>query len=223
MSHYLLKEFSYFNRKDLWSKKQFLIALGIFLIWALPAFIIVFLYSKYFPNSAFLCGAITEGIGPNLWNFIGSLGLISFGLTLIFSKNIKFLEIISVKILSTTFAIGSLTFGLLLGQWYFLLTTSNLVWWIIGFLGVTSGLLILVIFLCNLVIWYLLFLIAEENEEKSQFLNSLEKMHFIFRFIIGIIIISITSVLFTQHVMRIENSSSKIVVNFCDTVSKSKQ
>ncbi|PHO09466.1 hypothetical protein CPG37_09315 [Malaciobacter canalis] len=73
---------------------------------------------------------------------------------------------------------------LLVGQWFFFFSHSNLEWWKIGLFGVTSGILLVIVFLYNLFVYYLLFLIRFK-QTKSIFLIKLEQMHWIWRLIIG--------------------------------------
>lgn len=145
MNKTIEEQFNHFSKSDFFLKRQFLEGLIIFCAWAIPSFMFVSWSSIYHPDVEFYRSAISEGIGPNLWNVIGSFGLFLFGLTITF-PNYSWLAGIAWKILSSTYAIGSLSFGLLLSQRVFLLANNNLIWWKLGLFGVTSGLLLVILF-----------------------------------------------------------------------------
>lgn len=185
MKIFLRDQFKHFELSDVWPGRRFREAILVFLSWAFPAFLFVIWSTTYYPDVKFYQEAISEGIGPNLWNVVGSFGLFVFGIAVVFSKH--FLpSAIAKHILSNTFAIGSLLFGLLFGQWYVILKHIDFGWWKNGLFGVTSGLLLLVVLIYNLTIWYLYFLISNDGKEKSEFLVKLEQMHWLWRAGIGL-------------------------------------
>ena len=198
MKTFLIEQFKHFEIMDVLPGKQIKEAIVVFLAWAVPAFLFVLWASVFYPEVKFYKDAITEGIGPNLWNAIGSFGFFSVGVAIIFSKYF-YPSVIAERILSNTYAIGSLSFGLLLGQWSFLLTHNDLIWWKVGFFGITSGLLLVVVFFFNLFIWYLSYLIKPSNSGESDFLFKLGQMHILWRVIIGLIFCAITLVLFLSE------------------------
>ncbi|MEW8394249.1 MAG: hypothetical protein AB2651_20930 [Candidatus Thiodiazotropha sp.] len=197
MKEYLLKQFNHFEFSDVNPGREINEALLIFCCWSISAFFFVVWANTYYPENAFYQSAIREGIGPNLWNAIGSFGFFAFGVAIIFSQY-SLPSRIARQILINTYAIGCLSFGLLLGQWWTLLVNPELIWWRRGLFGVTSGLLLAVIFLYNLAIWYLYYLLKNDSEKKSTFLEKLESMHVMWRFFIGLFfLISITILFFT--------------------------
>ncbi len=155
----------------------------VFLAWSIPAFIFVFWTNSYYPDVEFYNNAIKEGIGPNLWNAIGGFGIFAFGIAVIFSP-FSTPSVIAHKILSNAYAIGCLSFGLLVGQW-FLLPFAQLEWWQKGLFGVTSVFLLPLSFVYNLVIWYLSFLIQNSRQNKSAFLINITKLHWLLRALLG--------------------------------------
>lgn len=183
MKRYLSEEFSIFDTNDFLPREQIGGAIKVLSAWAVPAFIFVLWADTYYPNVEFYKNAITEGIGPNLWNAIGSFGLFSFGIALAFSP-LKTPSLFATQLLSNTYAIGCLTFGLLVGQWC-LLPFSELVWWQQGLFGVTSVFLLLLVFVYNLFVWYLSFLIHNSRIDKSKFLGKFEQLHWVWRAGIG--------------------------------------
>lgn len=176
------REFRIFTRKDFHSKDHLLEGIRIFLSWAIPAFIFVAWVNRFEPENVFYQKAITEGIGPNLWNVMGSFGCIAFGVSLFF-PSCKKLTLIGRHILSNTYSMGCLTFGLLFGQWCYI-PLDNLVWWQQGLFGIVSVLLLGVVVALNYLIWYLYFLL-QENEFEPNFLSKVSNMRRIARCVIG--------------------------------------
>ena len=162
--------------------------------WALPAFLFV-AWAKHHQDVEFYSSAVTEGIGPNLWNAIGSFGLFFFGLSVVLPKSTSITKA-AYTILDNTFAIGCLTIGLLIGQWFFILIDESLVWWHRGLFGVISTPVLAVIIFYNLVIWYLSFLVQTSIKGESSFLFNIQKLNIIWRLFFGLIICSIITLLF---------------------------
>lgn len=193
----LSQQFNHFERGAVIPGDNFKEALSIFLAWALPAFLFVLSVDAFFPEVNFYQAAISEGVGPNLWNAIGSFGLFSFGISVMFPKS-HTCALVARHILVNTYAIGCLTFGLLVGQWCVLPSTEWFAWWQWGLFGVTSGFLLVVVFLYNLAVWYLSFLVQEESGRKSGFLGKMEHVHWVWRTVIGLFIALLTTLLFTS-------------------------
>ena len=164
MKNFLAKQFCIFERADFVPEKELREAVTIFLAWALPTFIFVVLAGKYYLDVEFYQAAINEGVGPNLWNAIGSFGFFTFGVGVSLSSFFT-PSLVAKQILINTYAIGCLTFGLLIGQ-LCLLPLNELAWWQQGLFGVTSAFLLVVVFLYNMVVWYLSFLIQNSPEQK---------------------------------------------------------
>lgn len=136
------QQFSHFERSDFIPNESLKEAFTIFFAWALPAFLFVLWANTFYPEVEFYQAAINEGIGPNLWNSIGSFGLFAFGVAVIFSK-FSTAALVAKQILSSTYAIGCLTFGLLVGQWCVLLSMEGMVWWQRGWFGGSGDCLVL--------------------------------------------------------------------------------
>lgn len=168
MKKFLTEKLSIFEKGDFVPGNHLWGAVTIFLAWSLPAFLFVVWADKFYPDVEFYQSAIREGVGPNLWNTIGSFGLFAFGLALSLSS-FSIPSLVAKQILINTYAIGCLAFGLLVGQWY-LLPFNELVWWQQGLFGVTSALLLIIVLLYNMAIWYLSFLIQNSPDKKSRFL-----------------------------------------------------
>jgi hypothetical protein len=195
MKEIILKQFSHFEWNDIYPGAYIKEALIVFSSWVFPAFIFVVWSSVYYPHVEYYQSAISEGIGPNLWNVIGSFGFFAFGVAIVFSKYLLPVRV-ARYILFNTYAIGSLSFGLLLGQWWLLLVNQELIWWHRGLFGVTSGFLLAIIFFYNIAIWYLSFLIRIESNEKSPFLIKLEKMNVLWRIVIGSFMTLLITIIF---------------------------
>ena len=185
---------SVFDREDFHPKNDVFEAVYTFAVWALPAFIFVIWANTYYPEVEFYQKAIKEGIGPNLWNTIGSFGLFSFGVAIGLSS-FKIPSVIAKQILSNTYAIGCLTFGLLVGQWYFL-SLNELVWWQQGLFGITSVFLLGVVFIYNTIIWYLGFLVGSSHNQKSAFILKFETIHIFWRIGFGAFISCVSILVF---------------------------
>ena len=198
MKKFLQKQFISLSEFDFFLAEKRAEGIRIFLLWVIPSLILFYLIEKYFPHSVRLHKAIQEGIGPNLWNVIGAFGLFSFGLSIIFPHS-KWILKSAKNILENTFAIGCLSIGLLIGQWFFALNHNDLEWWKVGFWGVTSGALIFVVIVFNFCIWYLATLV---NTEKLDFMNRISKINFIWRLLIGI------SICFIIYAMFITTSNT---------------
>lgn len=194
MKNFFLEKLDIFDRSDFSLGRQVWEPIYIFCMWAVPAFTFVLWANTYYPEVEFYKSAITEGIGPNLWNAIGSFGLFAFGIAVIFSS-FKIPSIIAKQILSNTYAIGCLTFGLLVGQWC-LLPFSQLDWWQQGLFGVTSVFLLFIVFVYNFIVWYLSFLILNTQHQKSAFLNKLDKLHWFWRVGLGSFIAVVSFLVF---------------------------
>ncbi len=192
------EQFDHFEISDFFVLSEFLKSQVIFCAWAIPSFAFVWWSTTYYSDVDFYRNAIGEGIGPNLWNVIGSFGLFSFGLAITF-PNASWLADIAWRILSSTYAIGSLSFGLLLGQWSFLMTNSNLMWWKLGLFGITSGLLLIVLLFYNFAVWYLAFLVQQRNRERSPFLTNVGSMNCLWRIVFGLAIMSLILFLFISQ------------------------
>lgn len=190
----LVNKLSHFEKDDFLPRKEIWEPIAILLAWALPAFVFVLWVNAYYPENEFYKAAINEGIGPNLWNAIGSFGVFSFGVTVVLSSYYM-PSLITKQILLNTYAIGCLTFGLLVGQWC-LLPFDELVWWQQGLFGITSVFLLLVVFIYNSVTWYLSFLIQNHQGKKSNFLINLEKIHWAYKTILGLFISFLSMLVF---------------------------
>lgn len=198
LKEFLEQQFSHFEKADFMPKKEIKEAILVFSAWSIPAFVFVLWANRYYPDVEFYQIAISEGLGPNLWNAIGSFGLFTFGVAVIFSK-FMFPATVARQILSNTYAIGCLTFGLLVGQWALLITNEGLIWWHRGLFGVTSSFLLVIVFAYNLIVWYLHYLIKNEEDYKSAFLCKLEQMHWLWRALIGLFVALTITVIFLSE------------------------
>lgn len=190
-------QFSHFNRNDFNPGSKLFEAIAEMLYWVIPAVLFVFITQKHYPDVEFYKSAMDEGIGPNLWNAIGSFGLFAFGIAIALSKEI-WPSKIARNILQNTYSIGCLTIGLIIGQ-FFSQYPTNALWWQHGLFGVTSVLLIGIVILYNLSIWYLGFLIQNSESGKSSFLTKLEQMHSIWKVIIGTFIALLITLIFLSE------------------------
>lgn len=175
---YLRMQLQPFDRAALWSPS---IAKGGALVvfwWAAPSFSLVWLVAHYRENlpSAYLEAAISEGIGPHLWNVIGTLGLVLVGFALLFPRS-RFIARGAYQVLINTYAIGGLSFGLLFGQLatVFASATANVAAWKAWLLGTGSIFLAFQVIVLNFSLWYLGHLMAS-REASDGFLHRVERV-----------------------------------------------
>lgn len=185
MRRLLKEQFKHFKKQDFYPGSRIIEAVQVFMAWSVPAFLFVIWATIYHPEVTFYQEAIRQGIGPNLWHVIGSFGFFVFGIAVVFSRYSLF-SVVAKKILSNTFAMGSLTFGLVFGQWCILFGQDDLIWWERGLYGITSGLLLIIFVILNFVIWYMSFLIENNGKIKSVVLIKLDQVHWIWKFILGL-------------------------------------
>jgi hypothetical protein len=155
---YLQIQLQPFDRGALWSPQILKKGSSVIACWAIPAFVIVCLvdrYREYLP-SAYLEAAISEGIGPHLWNVIGTLALVLVGLAFLFPRS-KLVAISAYQVLINTHAIGGLSFGLLFGQLATALVSAsaNVAAWKAWLMGAGSVFLATQALLLNFSLWYL--------------------------------------------------------------------
>lgn len=110
----------------------------------------------------YLDAAISEGIGPHLWNVVGAIGAVLFGLFLILPTQ-RWLAKAANNVLVNTYAMGALTFGLLFGQWFYAFHTANLERWQAWANALGFGFLFLDVFFLNFSVCYLGYLSAPER------------------------------------------------------------
>lgn len=148
--------------------------------WMAPAFTYVWFVSKVVPSS-YLEAAILEGLGPHLWNVMGSLGIIFFGFAVLFPRS-KCFATGAHHILTNAHAVGALAIGLLLGQ----LTTelasapANIAIWRFWLIGLGGAFVLLLVFLFNFCLWYLGYL-ATSTRCSVNFFGCVEKLSLRFR------------------------------------------
>lgn len=175
---YLKAQMEPFDHSALWSPKIAKEGAWVVFWWAIPAFALVLLvanYKEYLP-SVYLEAAISEGIGPHLWNVIGTLGLVLVGVALIFPRS-KFIAKSAHQILINTYAIGGLSFGLLSGQLAAALPTAwaKVATWKAWLIGAGGIFLVLQVLLLNFSLWYLGHLMAS-RENSDGFLHRVERV-----------------------------------------------
>ncbi|VVE84324.1 hypothetical protein [Pandoraea sputorum] len=86
------------------------------LAWAVLSFLAVCgiaCFGEHLP-SQYLNDAVSQGIGPTLWNVVGVLGMALFGFGVMFPE-VRWVTNAAREVLVSTYGIGSLMFGLLAG------------------------------------------------------------------------------------------------------------
>ncbi len=175
---YLQAQLQPFDRRALWSPQILKEGGSVIACWAIPAFAIVWLVDIYRENlpSVYLEAAVSEGIGPHLWNVIGTLALLLVGLAILFPRS-KLLAKSAYQVLINTYAIGGLSFGLLFGQLATALASAsaNVSAWKAWLMGAGSGFLAIQALLLNFSLWYLGHLMAS-REQSDGFLHRVERV-----------------------------------------------
>ena len=176
---FLRDEISKFTNEDFSPRCEVSRPLKIFFGWFLPSFLYV-IFIEFLSNYQaveYFNEATKQGIGPNLWNMMGGIGFILFFLAVAFYP-LKCISKAAEITLENTFAIGSLMFGLLLGQ--FVTSTQDMIthletWklWITFPLAIFSFSIALFL---NTVTWYFSFLIKSDG----CFYKKLGKLHPLF-------------------------------------------
>lgn len=177
---YLQAQLQPFDRRALWSPQILKEGRVVMFWWAMPAFVMVCLvdrYREYLP-STYLEAAISEGIGPHLWDVIGTLALVLVGLAFLFPRS-RLIAKSAHQVLINTYAIGGLTFGLLLGQLATALVSAsaNVAAWKAWLMGVGGAFLAIQALLLNFSLWYLGHLMASREHDGS-FLHRVEQVAF---------------------------------------------
>ncbi len=137
--------------------------LSVFLYWCIPAILSVY-FVKWLDGKGpanYLQTAIEQGVGPILWNTLACFGLILMSFSFAFPRN-QLLSDAASTLLKNVYAIGCLSFGLLLGQFLTLIPEihGQIEVWRVWILVPLSGYLLFVIFVLNFVVWYLSYLVG---------------------------------------------------------------
>lgn len=188
---FVKSEISKFNRSDFSIKDELREPAEIFIYWALPAIISVIFISWLGGHRTvdYYREAISQGIGPILWNVMACIGLIIFGFSVIFSK-VRFLSVVASQVLKNVYIMGTLTFGLLLGQYICLVPEihEQVEIWRFWLILPLSLYLLTAVFALNFAIWYLSFVVKWEGNFRSK----LNQIHWSIRTISGVFISLLT-------------------------------
>lgn len=185
---YLRGELERFSLDDFYIKSEIKNSLFIFLWWSIPAlaFVVLVKYFGSFRATEYYGKAISEGIGPALWNVMGSFGIAFLGLSIIFKRSTWF-SIAANKILMNVYSIGCLTFGLIFGQFICLLPELDnyLQGWRLFLFAPTISILLLALVIINLCIWCLSCFSKRDSSLNIRLCN----MHWGVRIFIGLLIV----------------------------------
>jgi len=185
---YIKKQLNPFVGATFWSPLVFKEGATIAFWWVMPAMISVWLitrYKEYLPF-AYLDAAISDGIGPHLWNVVGMLGLAFFGLAVLIPR-CKLIADSAYQVLANTCSMGWLACGLLLG----LLTAripaelSKLALWKARLLEAGLAAFMFEIFALNCLIWWLANLMRLSDSDDG-FLRRVERFDLRLRFLVFI-------------------------------------
>lgn len=134
---------------------------------------------KYFTQAA------DEGIGPHLWNVVGGIGIIMFGLVLLF-PSFRFLRRATYEVLKCSFGMGVLSFGLLLGRMLFAIGPSTFIKeWQVWAFGISLTFLLMVVVVLTFAVYFFGNLIYNENSN-TPFLVLFKTKEKSFRLLVGL-------------------------------------
>ncbi|MGZ8183880.1 MAG: hypothetical protein ACXWT1_18155 [Methylobacter sp.] len=192
MISYLREQFLKFSRSDFSPKPELGKAAIIFLAWALPAVIAVTFtrWRAHFASVEYFDTAISEGIGPHLWNVVGTVGVVLFSL-FILAPRAKWLAVAANNVFVNTYAIGALTFGLLFGQWVNAFASANLDRWQAWAYGAGFGFLFVLVIALNFSVWYLGYL-TMPTRINTGFAVKLSTIDFRVRAVLGLLLGTVT-------------------------------
>lgn len=155
---YLKEQLTPLGRPAIWLQFSVIEGARIIFWWAAPSMLAVWLityFRKYLPFS-YLDAAISDGIGPHLWNVVGLLGLALFGLAVLLPR-CKFIANSAYQVLTNTYAMGGLAIGLLVGQITARIPSalSKLELWKAWLMGTGIAFVTLELFALNFSLWCL--------------------------------------------------------------------
>ncbi|WP_155774593.1 hypothetical protein [Burkholderia stagnalis] len=182
---YIKEQLTPFERSTVWSPLVFVEGVTIVFWWAAPAMIAVWLityFRKHLPFN-YLNAAISDGIGPHLWNVVGMLGLALFGLAVLIPR-CKFIANSAYQVLINTYAMGGLAIGLLIGQITARLPSalSKLELWKAWLTGTGIAFVMLELFALNFSLWCLASLMRTAAGHDG-FLRRVERIDLRLRFL----------------------------------------
>jgi len=197
LSAYLRKDIDVLDFDVSYLKTAIRSGIGIFLWWSVPAGLFVYgarEFKEYLPH-AYFEAAISEGIGPRLWNVLGSLGLVLFGLLLLFPRS-KFLGKSAHHVLSNTFAIGGLTFGLAMGRLIFGLANEsiNMEAWRLWLAGAGTFVLVVQVIFLKFSLWVMGCLAKPDQNGERTLLWNVQKVRLPLRFVVFSILAAVPTV-----------------------------
>ncbi|WP_186165056.1 hypothetical protein [Burkholderia gladioli] len=165
---YLKAQLAPFNRSFFWSAIVPIEGLRVAFWWAAPATVAV-LFITHFKSrlpASYLEAAISDGIGPHIWNVVGMLGLVLFGLAVLFPK-IKFIATGAYQVLINTYGMGGLAIGLLIGKIGAQLPSSlsKIELWKAWLAGTGIALLMFELFVLNFSLWCFASLVRSTKED----------------------------------------------------------
>ncbi len=189
---YIDSEISKLQRGDFSPAPGLREAIRTFIWWVIPAMALVeyTMWCSRVGGAEHLAAAIEEGIGVNLWNVMGSIGIALLGL-LIIAPGSRFASDASKNVLMNTYAIGCLSLGLLMGQGEYAVRTS---WGVDEEFGwETGGLLhrMLMAVGINAFVWYIGFH-SGSVQARPEFRARLANLGIVFRLALGGVVLGVS-------------------------------
>jgi len=152
-------------------------------------------YKEHLPF-AYLDAAISDGIGPHLWDVVGILGFALFGLAVLLPR-CKLIADGAYQVLTNTSGMGWLAWGLLFGLFIARVPAelSKLAAWKAGVLEASVTFFMLKIFVLNFLVWWFGNLMRS-NANNGDFLRRVERLDLRLRVIMFICLSILLPVLF---------------------------
>ncbi|MCA8157757.1 hypothetical protein [Burkholderia contaminans] len=195
---YIKEQLTPFEHSTVCPPLVFVEGVTIVFWWAAPAMVAVWLityFKRHLPLN-YLDAAISDGIGPHLWNIVSMLGLALFGLAVLLPR-CKFIANSAYQVLVNTYAMGGLAIGLLVGQVTTQLPSalSKLALWKAWLSGTGIALVMLGLFALNFSLWCLASLMRTAAGHDG-FLRRIERIDLRLRFLAFVLLSILPTIVF---------------------------
>lgn len=175
---------AWFYRNGFWSRGEFEGAVRDSVTWGISGLLLVLLatVATDYSSGEYLTIAAGEGLGPRLWNVIGTAGLVFFGVFLM--RPLAGTAYLANLFLSGTHSLGAFMAGLILGGFLLqipaMFVDHGWVWLSIWTVVLSVGLATCV--LMNFCVWYIGWLVKQQGP----FLNWLNGIGVKYRISVGV-------------------------------------
>ena len=155
----------------------------------LPCLLFVFV-TPHVAGDHWVARGLEQVKGPHVWNFFGTPGLFAFAVTLLIARASCFSKW-SYRLLRAAHGVGSLTLGVLCGEWVLLTNDGALPWWQYSFWSSTILMLLVTFMFFNTIVLWLACLMKSDAGKDPAFVVKLRQMNVLSRLGIGTLIIGL--------------------------------